>query len=400
MEPRRNSSADRSRAAEPIRAVVALGTRPEAVKLAPVLLDLKKHPEQFQVKLVVTAQHREIMDEVLTTFGIVPDEDLDIMTANQQPAYVAARALADLDRALERHAPDILLVEGDTVSCLAASLAAFYRRIPVGHVEAGLRTYDRFNPFPEEVNRRLTAVVADLHFAPTRLAAERLLGEGIQPESVFVTGNTVIDALHMALERAGGALELPERFERVLSEGARLVLVTAHRRENWGQPIRNICAAIRGLVSSFPDIVVLYCVHPNPVVRDAVSEELAGLKRAHVADFPGYLSFLALMQRAYVILTDSGGIQEEAPSLGKPVLVLREKTERPEGIEAGVARLCGTDTGQIVREASLILGDEGEYRAMARPVSPYGDGRAAQRIRQAMLYHFGRLQHRPQEFSS
>ena len=379
----------------PVKVLVVLGTRPEAVKLAPVILELRRSPEKFVTRLAVTAQHREIMDEVLSTFGIAPDHDMGIMTEGQTPTQVASKALAGLETIILQEKPDALLVEGDTVTCFAGSLAAFYNRVAVGHVEAGLRTYDRWQPFPEEINRRLTTAVADMHFAPTQAARDNLLKEGVPAEGIFLTGNTVIDALAMVKDRTSLTAELAG-----LTGKGRLLLVTAHRRENWGEPLRQICLALRDLAENFEDVQIVYAVHPHPRVQEVVRAALEGVERVMLVDFPRYMNFVALLKEAYLVLTDSGGVQEEAPGLGKPVLVLRETTERPEGVAAGVAVLCGANRKKIVGEASRLLTEREAYLKMARAVNPYGDGRASQRIRQALEYFFGLRKERPTEFRS
>jgi UDP-N-acetylglucosamine 2-epimerase (non-hydrolysing) len=380
----------------PIRALVVIGTRPEAVKLAPLVLELRRFPERFQVRVAVTAQHREIMDEVLSAFEIIPEHDLNVMAAQQTPAGVAAKVLTGIEEILAQQPTDLLLVEGDTTSCLAASLAAFYSKVAVGHVEAGLRTYDRWQPFPEEINRRLVAGVADLHFAPTNAARENLAREAIPQEAIFVTGNTVIDALKEIQDRLP---PLPTDLQSLVGQG-RMLLVTAHRRENWGEPLREICLALRDLAAAFPDVRVVYASHPHPEVQRAVREVLTGIDRVAVVNFPKYAHFVSLMKQAYLVLTDSGGVQEEAPALGKPVLVLRATTERPEGIAAGVALLCGTKREDIVSQASRLLSDSRAYQQMAHVANPYGDGNASARIRQAVEYHFGLSTTRPTEFGS
>jgi UDP-N-acetylglucosamine 2-epimerase (non-hydrolysing) len=365
--------------------------------LAPVILDLRAHPEQFRTTVVATGQHREILDQALSLFGIEPDDDLGVMTRRQTLDQITIRILKGMREVLERLGPDVVLVEGDTTTVLAAGLAAFYAKIAVGHVEAGLRTEDRYNPFPEEMNRRLAGSLAEMHFAPTPAARENLLAEGVDPRRIFVTGNTVVDALRDMARRPA---PLPEKIEAALAEpGARLLLVTAHRRENWGRPLQEICRALRDLAARHPEARIVYGVHPNPVVRDTARAILGRTPRVHLLDFPPYSVFVSLLQRADLVLTDSGGVQEEAPALGKPTLVLRTNTERPEGVAAGVAKLVGTQRGTIVREASRLLEDRRAYAKMARAANPYGDGRAAARIRRAIRYHLGRQARRPADFA-
>ncbi|MCD6291621.1 MAG: UDP-N-acetylglucosamine 2-epimerase (non-hydrolyzing) [Anaerolineae bacterium] len=361
------------------RVALVFGTRPEAIKVAPIALRLRESTD-FDPILIATAQHRELMDQVLGVFGLEPDYDLDIMRPAQNPFDVTERVLARLRPVLERERPDWVVVQGDTTTAFASALVAFYLKLPVAHVEAGLRTDDKYHPFPEEINRRLISALADLHFAPTQRAARNLLREGVRPDAVRVTGNTVIDAL---LTIAGKpAPPLPPFVEGL--GGRRLMLATAHRRENWGDPMRRICRALRFLVKRHSDVVVAFSVHPNPQVRSVVEEVLGDVPRVHLLDPLDYVAFVHLMERSYLILTDSGGIQEEAPSLGKPVLVLREVTERPEGVEAGVLKVVGTDEGAIITEASLLLEDDAAYRAMAQRRNPYGDGRASERIVEAL----------------
>jgi UDP-N-acetylglucosamine 2-epimerase (non-hydrolysing) len=358
--------------------IVVFGTRPEAIKLAPVVLELRKHPGRFRTVVVVTAQHREMLDQVLRLFQFKPDRDLDIMRPAQTPFDVTERALRGLKPVFEAEQPDLVLVQGDTTTTFAAALAAFYLKIPVGHVEAGLRTGDKYQPFPEEINRRLTTVLTDLYFAPTEWARQNLLRESIPAGRIFVTGNTVIDALLMTAQRQVD-FDHPV-LNRLDFDHSRVILVTAHRRENWGEPMRNICCALKQLVVAHRDVDIVFVVHLNPAVQQVVREELNGVERIHLLEPLSYEPFVHLMARSHFILTDSGGIQEEAPSLGKPVLVLRNVTERPEGIEAGTLKLVGTNTDRIVAEAERLLTDGAAYRTMARAKNPYGDGHAAERI--------------------
>jgi UDP-N-acetylglucosamine 2-epimerase (non-hydrolysing) len=349
------------------------GTRPEAIKMAPVLKLLARE-KGLRSLVCVTAQHREMLDQVLGLFSIVPDEDLDLMREGQSLEEITARALTELSGTLQRLKPDLLLVQGDTTTTMAASLAAFYARVRVGHVEAGLRTGDMNYPFPEEANRRITSVLASHHFAPTERARRNLLAEGVAADSILVTGNTVIDAL---LEVA--AMK-PSRAPKLSLRGRRLILVTAHRRENFGAPILEIAGAIRDLAERYPDVDLVYPVHRNPNVDRPVRKELGAVKGVHLVDPLEYKAFVDLMAESYLILTDSGGIQEEAPSLGKPVLVLRDETERPEAVEAGTVKLVGPHRQAIVASARELLDSKEAYAAMARAVNPYGDGKAAGRI--------------------
>lgn len=361
----------------PMKVALIVGTRPEAIKMAPVALRMRQMPDAFHPILIATAQHREMLDQVLTLFDLQPDYDLNVMRPDQSPFEVTTGVLTRLQPVLQKERPDLVMVQGDTTSTFTGALAAFYLKIPVAHVEAGLRTYNKYQPFPEEINRHLVSVLADWHFAPTEWARANLLQEGIPPERIFVTGNTVVDALQIILARP--APPLPD-FVLRLSPEQRLLLVTAHRRENWGQPLQHICRALRALAQRFPEVVIAFSVHLNPNVQSIVSQELQGIPRIHLLEPIAYPAFVHLMSRSYFILTDSGGIQEEAPSLSKPVLVLREVTERPEGVEAGVLKVVGTNTEWIVAEATRLLTDEVAYREMAQRRNPYGDGHAAERI--------------------
>jgi UDP-N-acetylglucosamine 2-epimerase (non-hydrolysing) len=374
------------RSARTVRVLSVFGTRPEAIKMAPVVLRLAAHPG-FEAKVCVTAQHRSMLDSVLEDFAIRPDFDLDVMRERQTLCGIAARVLDGLQGVLESFRPERVLVHGDTTTTLAASLAAFYNRIPVGHVEAGLRTGNLEAPWPEEANRKVTAVVTDLHFAPTERARRALLAEGVAPEKIHVTGNTVIDALLLAREKLRSDARLAQRIAArfaFLDPSRRLVLVTGHRRESFGLGFENICRALAELARRHADIEILYPVHLNPNVREPVFRILGGLPAVHLIDPVEYLPFVHLMDRAHLIVTDSGGIQEEAPALGKPVLVMREVTERPEAVEAGTVRLVGTDFARIVEETSRLLTDPAAYRRMATAINPYGDGRAAERIERAL----------------
>jgi UDP-N-acetylglucosamine 2-epimerase (non-hydrolysing) len=369
-----------------IRVLSVFGTRPEAIKMAPVIHRLEGRPDRFESVVCVSAQHRDMLDQVLDVFAIRTDHDLGIMTPGQSPAGVVARVLDRLPALLREVRPDVLLVQGDTMTTFAASFAAYLERIPSCHVEAGLRTGNRYHPFPEEMNRVLTTRLADLHFAPTTTARDRLLAEGVPPDTVLLTGNTVIDAL-LATVRSDYGFRTPALA--ALPDRARLVLVTTHRRESFGPPLRRICSAVADLVARFPDVQVVLPVHPNPNVKETVESVLCDAPRVQLIPPVDYLEFVHLMARAHLILTDSGGVQEEAPSLGKPVLVLRETTERPEGVEAGTAVVVGTDRERIVETASLLLSSAEAYERMANAVSPYGDGKASERIVAALERRYG-----------
>jgi len=342
--------------------------------MAPVIYELKRYSEQVQPVICVTAQHREMLDQILKWFEITPDYDLNLMQDNQSLPEITTRVMTAISDLLERLQPDIALVQGDTTSAMVTALAAFYQRIPVGHIEAGLRTRDRYSPFPEEINRRQISVLSTYHFAPTVTAVKALQSEGILPENIFHTGNTVIDALLMTI-----AKEIPFEIPSP-SDGRKLILVTAHRRENFGHPLEQICFALRELARFHEDIEIVYPVHQNPNVYEPVSRLLKDEKRIELLPPLSYPEFVHLMARSYLILTDSGGVQEEAPSLGKPVLVLRDTTERPEAIEAGTAKLIGTERERIVDEVNVLLDSETAWRNMARRINPFGDGRAAERI--------------------
>ena len=363
------------------RVVCVIGTRPEAIKMAPVVAALRRSG-WAEARVLLTGQHRELADSALAFFGIRPDVDLDLMRPGQTPADLAARTLVALDAALAREAPAAVLAQGDTTTVLATALACFYARVPFGHVEAGLRTGRLDAPFPEEGHRAVAGRLASVHFAPTASARDNLLREGVDPATVHVTGNTVIDALLEAARLAPG-------FDDGRPPGGRLLLVTAHRRDSFGAPLRRVCRAVATLHDRFPDVGVLWPVHPNPSVRPVVEAALGGLPRVRLCGPLPYGAFVAALSGSDLVLTDSGGVQEEAPALGKPVLVLRSESERPEAVAAGVARLVGTDPHAIVREASRLLTDPAAYRVMARGASPYGDGRAAPRVVDALARALG-----------
>ncbi len=366
-----------------------LGTRPEAIKLAPVILALQ-HMNTFTVEVCVTAQHRQMLDQVLEIFNIIPDVDLNLMKPNQTLASLTADTIRSLDEFLMRSNPDMVIVQGDTTTVFAAALSAFYRKIPIGHVEAGLRTGNKYSPFPEEINRVITSHLADIHFAPTDLSKENLVNEGIDETTVHITGNTVIDALHMMTKKIGkeiiSIVGLPEKY--MIDKNISIVLITGHRRENFGEGFLNICKSISILADRFKETQFVYPVHLNPNVQSPVYEILSGKDNVHLIKPLSYVPFVALMQRSTIVLTDSGGVQEEAPSLGKPVLVLRENTERPEAVRAGTVKMVGTNVELIVAETSRLLEDPVEYKKMAKAVNPYGDGYASARIVKAINQYF------------
>jgi UDP-N-acetylglucosamine 2-epimerase (non-hydrolysing) len=363
------------------RIVCVVGTRPEAIKMAPVVLELRRFADQAETVLVSTGQHREMLAQALAAFDLRPDEDLDIMQHGQTLAQVTSRALTGLDSLLDRLAPQMVFAQGDTTTTFVAALNSFYRQIPFAHVEAGLRTTTIDNPFPEEFNRRAAGLVAALHFPPTRWAADNLLREGKPADSIFVTGNTGIDAVLRTAD-AEGPEWLPDHMGRV-------IVLTTHRRENWGEPQKRIAEAARALLDRFEDTVLVVAMHKNPQVRETIHGVLGDHPRAQLIEPPDYAQFVKLMKRSKLILSDSGGVQEEAPAFGLPVLVLRDTTERPEGVEAGTAKLVGTDRERIIEEGSRLLSDETAYGQMAQAVSPYGDGMASSRIRFVALQKLG-----------
>ena len=375
--------------------MVVFGTRPEAIKMAPLVLELE-NDHHLETAVCVTAQHREMLDQVLEIFGIIPEFDLNIMQAGQTLTDITIRALTGLKEVFTQFKPDIVFVHGDTTTTFAAALAAFYEKIPVGHVEAGLRTGQKYAPYPEELNRKLTGSLADLHFAPTAGAKENLLRENVAPDSIFVTGNTVIDALNYTV-RDDWFFEAYELQE--LPPDKKLVLVEVHRRENLGAPMEAICRALRRIAEKHPEIFLVFPVHKNPAVREPVYRHLKDVPTVRLIEPLTVADFHNLMRRCTLILTDSGGIQEEAPSLGCPVLVLREVTERPEAVEAGTVALLGTDEETIVRETSRLLTDRKAYVKMASAVNPYGDGKAAGRIVEAVRWYFGLQEERPGDFA-
>jgi UDP-N-acetylglucosamine 2-epimerase (non-hydrolysing) len=375
-----------------MKVLVAFGTRPEAIKLAPLVSELRRRPG-FQTTVAVTAQHRELLDQVLTVFGIKADIDLALMQPSQALAGLTGRILSAMDDLFERLQPDLTIVQGDTTSAFACALASFYRGVPVVHVEAGLRTSTPANPFPEEMNRRLTSVIAALHCAPTARAAQALTDSGIDPAAIELTGNTIVDALHHIMQSdALASAPLPAGLDPRLT----LVVATVHRRENWIH-LPEICAAIRAIVAARPDTQVAVTVHPNPAVRHTLERELGSTDRVILLPAPDYVSFIKLLSASRLVLTDSGGVQEEAPVLGRPVLVMRTETERPEAVEAGVARLVGTQRDAIASAALALLGDDRAYAAMARSVSPFGDGLASKRIVDAIDARRALLMRQPTE---
>ncbi|MBB5174080.1 UDP-N-acetylglucosamine 2-epimerase (non-hydrolyzing) [Texcoconibacillus texcoconensis] len=374
------------------KVMTVFGTRPEAIKMCPLVLELQKHSDRFESIVTVTGQHREMLDQVLEIFNVSPDYDLNIMKEKQTLTSVTANILQGLEEVVQKEQPDLILVHGDTTTTFVGSLVAYYHQVAIGHVEAGLRTWDKYSPFPEEMNRQLTGVLADLHFAPTSKAENQLLAEGKEESDIFTTGNTAIDALkttvnadyqHPVLEKVGHD---------------RIVLLTAHRRENLGEPMRGMFRAVKRIVEEEQDVQVIYPVHLNPRVREVADEELGNDPRIHLIEPLGVEDFHNFADRSTIILTDSGGIQEEAPSLGKPVLVLRDTTERPEGVSAGTLKLAGTEEENIYSLAKELLNDDKAYNQMAQASNPYGDGKASERIVQAMDYYYGFRTERPELF--
>ena len=366
-----------------LKLMTVFGTRPEAIKMCPLVLEMRKYPEYIQPIVAVTAQHREMLDQVLDLFGIVPDYDLNIMTSGQTLYDVTTRALMGLKPVMEEAKPDMVLVHGDTTTTFAGALAAFYAQIPVGHVEAGLRTGNKYSPYPEEMNRKLTGAMADMHFAPTATSKGNLLKENVNPASILITGNTVIDALQTTVHSDYHFAD--EDFNRVFATGHKLILMTTHRRENLGEPMRHVYRALKSVLETHENVEAIFPVHKNPKVREIVNQELGHLSRVHLIEPMDYEPFANLMAKVDIVLTDSGGIQEEAPALGKPVLVLRDTTERPEAVEAGTVKLVGTAYEDVLQETNRLLDDDEHYRSMAEAANPYGDGKACERIIKAIL---------------
>lgn len=378
-----------------LRVMSVFGTRPEAVKMAPLVKELEKHSEIESI-VCVTAQHREMLDQVLELFEIKPDYDLDIMKERQTLTGITTRVLEGMEKVLEEAKPDIVLVHGDTSTSFVAALAAFYKQIKVGHVEAGLRTFNKYEPFPEEMNRKLTGSLADLHFSPTPLAKENLLAERVSEEHIYVTGNTVIDAIKHTVEE--DYRFTVDELNDIDYAKHRVIAMTAHRRENLGQPLQNICEAVKQTVLENPDVEVVYAVHKNPAVREVAFGVLGDLERVHLVEPLDLKDMHNLLKRSYLVLTDSGGLQEEVPSLGKPVLVLRNVTERPEGVEAGTLKLAGIEQESIYQLTKELLDDKEQYAKMAEAKNPFGDGKASERIVQALLYDFQLSNERPKDY--
>lgn len=376
-----------------IKVMTVFGTRPEAIKMAPLVLELQKQSQRFEAITTVSAQHREMLDQVLDIFHIKPDYDLNIMHARQTLTDITSNVLINLDKILKEAKPDIVLVHGDTTTTFAASVAAFYNQIPIGHVEAGLRTWEKYSPYPEEMNRQMTDAMTDLYFAPTNQSKANLLKENHKEDNIYITGNTAIDALKQTVDK-----EYHHNILDKVSPDNKLILLTMHRRENQGEPMRRVLKVIREVVESREDVEVIYPVHLSPAVQEAAEEILGNTERIHLISPLDVVDFHNLAARSYFIMTDSGGVQEEAPSLGKPVLVLRDTTERPEGVEAGTLKLVGTESEKVKKEMEELLDNDAEYRRMAQAKNPYGDGKASERILDAIAYYFGVTDKKPIEF--
>lgn len=376
-----------------IKVMTVFGTRPEAIKMAPLVLELQKQSQRFEAITTVSAQHREMLDQVLDIFHIKPDYDLNIMHARQTLTDITSNVLINLDKILKEAKPDIVLVHGDTTTTFAASVAAFYNQIPIGHVEAGLRTWEKYSPYPEEMNRQMTDAMTDLYFAPTNQSKANLLKENHKEDNIFITGNTAIDALKQTVDK-----EYHHDILDKVSPDNKLILLTMHRRENQGEPMRRVFKVIREVVESREDVEVIYPVHLSPAVQEAAKEILGNTERIHLISPLDVVDFHNLAARSYFIMTDSGGVQEEAPSLGKPVLVLRDTTERPEGVEAGTLKLVGTESEKVKKEMEELLDNDAEYQRMAQAKNPYGDGKASERILDAIAYYFGVTDKKPIEF--
>lgn len=376
-----------------IKVMTVFGTRPEAIKMSPLVLELQKQSQRFEAITTVSAQHREMLDQVLDIFHIKPDYDLNIMHARQTLTDITSNVLINLDKILKEAKPDIVLVHGDTTTTFAASVAAFYNQIPIGHVEAGLRTWEKYSPYPEEMNRQMTDAMTDLYFAPTNQSKANLLKENHKEDNIYITGNTAIDALKQTVDK-----EYHHDILDKVSPDNKLILLTMHRRENQGEPMRRVFKVIREVVESREDVEVIYPVHLSPAVQEVAKEILGNTERIHLISPLDVVDFHNLAARSYFIMTDSGGIQEEAPSLGKPVLVLRDKTERPEGVEAGTLKLVGTESEKVKKEMEELLDNDAEYQRMAQAKNPYGDGKASERILDAIAYYFGVTDKKPIEF--
>ena len=381
-----------------IKIAMIFGTRPETIKIFPIILQIKKYPHLIDYKIIVSGQHREMLDQMLKIFQINPDYDLNIMEKGQSLSNITNNSLLGIEKILKKEKPSIVLVQGDTTTTFAGALAAFYQKIRIDHVEAGLRTNNKYYPFPEEVNRHLTSVLTDFHFTPTRKSCENLLSEGVKREDIFISGNTVIDSLLLMIKENYKFREPLLKNKKILEK--KIILLTMHRRENWGEPLRETCQAINKIIDEHSDTCVIFPLHKNPEIRRNVKEILQNRKNILLLDALDYDDMVNLMSKSYIILTDSGGIQEEAPSLGKPVLVLRDETERPEAVEAGVAKLIGTNKERVYSEVKAILNNKDKYIKMSKNINPYGDGKASERIVKKILYNFNLIDQSPDEFKA
>lgn len=381
-----------------INLTLIFGTRPETIKMFPIISEIKKYPHLIDFKIVVTGQHREMLDQMLEMFKIIPDYDLDIMEQVQSLSQITKNSLIGIERILKKERPNMVLVQGDTTTTFAGALAAFYQKIKIGHIEAGLRTNNKYYPFPEEINRHLTSVLTDLYFAPTAQSCKNLLSEGVKRKDIFICGNTVIDSLFLMIKKNHIFTEPLLRDKKIF--GKKIILVTVHRRENWGEPLKKICQALIKLLDEHSDLFVIIPLHKNPEIRKTVSHILKDRRDVLLLDTLDYGDMINLMSKTYIILTDSGGIQEEAPSLGKPIFVLRDETERPEAVEAGVVKLIGTNKERIVSEVNLILTNKDKYMEMTKRINPYGDGKASKRIIKKILYNFYLIDQAPDEFQA
>jgi UDP-N-acetylglucosamine 2-epimerase (non-hydrolysing) len=381
-----------------IKIAIIFGTRPETIKMFPVISEIKKYSHLIDCRIIVSGQHREMLDQMLKIFQINSDYDLNIMEQGQSLSNITKNSLLGIEKILKKERPSMVLVQGDTTTTFAGALAAFYQKIKIGHIEAGLRTNNKYYPFPEEINRHLTSVLVDLHFAPTKQSSKNLLSEGVKREDIFISGNTVIDSLFLMIKEnyifRKPLLKNKKIFEK------KIILVTMHRRENWGEPLRATCRAINKIIDEHPDVSVIFPLHKNPEIRRNVKEILQNKKDILLLDTLDYDDMINLMSKSYIILTDSGGIQEEGPSLGKPVLVLRDETERPEAVKAGVVKLIGTNEGRVCSEVDTLLNRRDKYREMSKNINPYGDGKASERIVKKILYNFNLIDQSPTEFET
>jgi len=381
-----------------IKIAIIFGTRPETIKMFPVISEIKKYPHLIDYRVIVSGQHREMLDQMLEIFQINSDYDLDIMEQGQSLSNITNNSLLGIEKILKKEKPSMVLVQGDTTTTFTGALAAFYQKIKIGHIEAGLRTNNKYYPFPEEVNRHLTSVLTDLHFTPTRQSCNNLLSEGVKREDIFISGNTVIDSLLLMIKENHIFREPLLKDKKIFEK--KIILVTMHRRENWGEPLKEVCQAINKIIDKHSNISVIFPLHKNPEIRKNVKEILKNKKDILLLDALDYDDMVNLMSKSYIILTDSGGIQEESPSLGKPVLVLRDETERPEAVEAGVVKLVGTNKERVCNEVETLLNSREKYMEMSKSINPYGDGKASERITKKILYYFNLIEKAPDEFKT